>query len=134
VRRLIREADLSDCVELAGESSDVASYLRRAHVGVLTSDAEGLPLALIEYLAAGLPVVTTEVGESPRLIAEAAAGHVVPRGDAEAVADAVLDLLSDRSAARARGEAGRRYVARNFSSEAMVSGVEAVYREVLPGE
>lgn len=132
VRRLIREADLSDCVELAGASSDVASYLRRAQVGVLTSDAEGLPLALIEYLGAGLPVVTTEVGEGPRLIAEAGAGHVVPRGDPDAVADAVYQLLSDRSAARTRGEAGRRYATRNFSSEAMVAGVEALYREVLP--
>ena len=70
--------ELEGCVELAGGCSDVRERLREANVGVLTSDTEGLPVSILEYMAESLPVVMTDVGQAPHLLKESQVGIVVP--------------------------------------------------------
>lgn len=131
VRRLIHELGLGDCVELVGERSQVRPMLRQAHVGVLTSDAEAFPVSLLEYMAEQLPVVVTEVGQSPPVIHQAGCGRVVPPRDPERTAEALVEILGDGDQARTMGEAGREFAGRELSLDAMVEKVLALYRRLL---
>ena len=78
VRDLAESLGVAACFRLLGAQKDVRPLLRKAHVGVLTSVAEGLPLSVLEYMAEGLPVVMTDVGQAPVLVRGAEAGLVVP--------------------------------------------------------
>ena len=131
VRALMASLDLADCVELVGEQSDVQPFLRKAHVGVLTSDHEALPLALLEYLATELPVVVTDVGQVLEVVRSCAAGHVVQRGDAEGIAAAVIELLSDTEAARSMGARGHAHVTSHYSRGAVTTRIHALYQDLL---
>ena len=131
VRGMIQSLGLETCVELAGPQQDVRAFLARAHAGVLTSDAEGLPLALLEYLAAELPVAMTDVGQGPSVIRDAGAGCVAPRGDAAALANGLQEILGDPERARSMGVRGRAYVRAHFSHAAMVEQVSGLYQRLL---
>ncbi len=118
-------------VTFLGARADVADVLSAANVAVSSSDFEGSPLAGMEYLAAGLPIVATDVGGMPDLVREGDNGLLVPRQDPEAMAAAVAQLLAEPARARAMGERGRALQEREFSLEAMVRRVEALYSERL---
>jgi glycosyltransferase involved in cell wall biosynthesis len=95
---------LKQSVSLLGERADVPAILNASDIGVLSSIAEGLPLALIEYGIAGLPVVATQVGQCADVLDNGEVGILVPPGSPEAMAQALLSLLgsSDRRANLAR--------------------------------
>ena len=131
VRKLIKELQLTSCVELKGELDDVREVLRKAHIGVLTSDSEGLPIALLEYMAEQLPVVVTDVGQCGSIVRKAKSGTVVPPSDPSKCADAINDILSKPASARRMGENGRKYVDEHFSIEAMVKRVDRLYSDLL---
>ena len=109
---------------------DTAAFLQALDVFVMPSLSEGLPVALLEAMACGLPVVVTRVGAMPDVVDGGALGLVVPVGDEEALADAIAVLLDDRSRARALGEAGMRRVRERFSAARMVREYEAIYRRL----
>jgi glycosyltransferase involved in cell wall biosynthesis len=96
---------LEDEVEFLGERSDVADLMARSDVFVLASRSEGLPLAVIEAMAAGLPVVASAVGGVPGLVGDA--GLTVPPGDPQALADALLPLVDEPELRRRYGAAAR---------------------------
>lgn len=131
IRRAIRQLGLEDCFRLLGEQGDVHSLLREAQVGVLSSNAEGLPLALLEYWGAARPVVITDVGEGPELVRRAEAGRVVPPGQPDRLADAIEDTLADRQQALAMGQRGRVLVAREFDVDTMSRSVSGLYQRLL---
>ena len=131
VRELISELRLSSCVKLTGELDDVRALLRQAHVGVLTSDSEGFPMALLEYMSEELPVVLTDVGQCGPLVREAESGIVVPPADPGRLANALLYIFNNQESARKMGENGRCYVDRHFSMEVMVQRVDLLYSELL---
>ena len=131
VRDLAEGLGMAEAFHLLGARKDVRPLLRQAHVGVLTSVAEGLPLSVLEYMAEGLPVVMTDVGQGPALVRGAEAGLVVPPRDPEALAEAVAGLLADPDRRRAMGENGRRLVAAEYSVDTMVDRVAALYEERL---
>jgi len=131
LRKLVASLGLDDCFELLGERTDVEDLLAEAHVGVLTSYAEGLPLSLLEYMACGLPVVMTDTGQGPQIVRQADAGTVVPVGQPEKVAQALLDILSAPDKARKLGENGRRHVIEHFSTDKMVQEVHAFYQRII---
>lgn len=97
-------------VRLLGQRSDVAALMSAADVYVSASYAEGLPVAMLEAMSAGLPVVATAVGDVPSVVDEAS-GILVPPADAASFADALVMLLSDQVALRAAGVAARQRVA-----------------------
>ena len=97
----IAELGLEGNVTWLGARRDVPAILAQCDVGVLSSRSEGLPLALLEYGAAGLATVATAVGESAEVLGSGASGVLVPPGCPEALANAIIRLL-ECSAAAAR--------------------------------
>jgi glycosyltransferase involved in cell wall biosynthesis len=127
-------ASAPSSVIFAGGRPDAADEMAAADVVVVSSRWESGPLALVEAMQLGRPVVSTAVGFAPDLVTTSPAGGItgrlVPVGDAVAMSVAIADLLDDAPAAAAIGDAARRYVAERHGPDAMVDATEAVYREV----
>jgi len=102
-------------------------FLRCFDVGVLTSRAEGLSNTLIEYGAAGLPAVATDVGGNREVVADGRTGYIVPAGSCEKVAEAVLRLLSDDNTRREMGENARKSIMTRFDLMAGIKLHQALY-------
>ena len=111
--------------------TDVADLRAAATVGVLSSDFEGMPLAVLEYMAAGLPVVATDVGGLPEIVRHGETGFLVAPRDPAALAERIGHLLADPALARQMGERGRRRQQEQFSREAMVAAVSGLYARLL---
>jgi len=135
--RLARAAatrGLGERVHLLGHRSGVAALLRGADCFALPSLTEGLPNAVLEAMAMGLPVVATAVGGVPELVADGETGALVPPADPPAMADALTRLIgSDAETRRRMGEAGRDRVTRYFSFEGQARMLEALYLDVIQG-
>jgi glycosyltransferase involved in cell wall biosynthesis len=114
-----------------GRRDDVPEILACSDVAVLPSKAEGLPNAVLEYLAAGLPTVASNVGGNAEVIREGVSGLLVPPGDAGALSSALLKVLRDPDLARRLGAAGQEHVRTNFSFERMIDQVDQLYTELL---
>jgi glycosyltransferase involved in cell wall biosynthesis len=122
---------LSDRFRFEGEVTDLPRFLAGADIFVLPSRSEGFSNAIIEAMAASLPVVATRVGGNPEAVQHGVTGLLVPAEDPSVLADAVLELLSDSERATAMGEAGRRVAARDFSTDHTVTQVVETYRRLL---
>jgi glycosyltransferase involved in cell wall biosynthesis len=109
----------------------VERYLRGFDLYVLPSRWESLPIAILEAMACGLPVVATDVGGTGEAVIHGVTGELVPAGDDAALAAVLGRLSADPEALRRMGEAGRERAAREFSLERMTGEVEALYRELL---
>ena len=125
-----RRLGVADTVLFLGIRRDVPAVLAAVDVAVLSSDYEGSPLSVMEYMAAAKPVVSTRVGGVPELVAEDVHGLLVEPRDPEALAEAVARLLRDPALARRLGAEGRRRQQREFSLEAMVGRIEDLYEEL----
>jgi glycosyltransferase involved in cell wall biosynthesis len=112
-------------------NADVRPFLRLAQIFVLASDYEGTPNALLEAMASGLPVVATRVGGNAEAVLHEQTGILVPAGDAEALATALLRLLTSPGERAAFGRAGRERALLRYSPDALARGHEAVYDFVL---
>jgi glycosyltransferase involved in cell wall biosynthesis len=104
-------------VELLGTRDDVPELLAGADVFVLASDSEGMPMSVLEAMAAGLPVVASAVGGVPELVRDGETGALVPPRDSAALAGALRRIVSDPALVDRLGEAGRQRVEREFSLE-----------------
>jgi glycosyltransferase involved in cell wall biosynthesis len=128
----IAAAGLDQQVELLGPRSDVPQLLAASDLFVSSSWWEGLPVAVLEAMAAGLPVVATSVGDVPQVVV-AGTGLVVPPRDPQALAAALRSLLENRAHAQALGQAARDHIARHYSPAAWVDQILEIYRAVQPG-
>jgi glycosyltransferase involved in cell wall biosynthesis len=128
----VRSLGLSSNFRFLGARPDVPAILACCDIGLLASRAEGLPNAVLEYMAAGLPVVATAVGGIPEILGNSGAGLLVPPSDAAALATALSGLLSDPSQAQAMGQRGRRRVQEEFSLERLLDKLENLYWEIKP--
>jgi len=100
---------------LAGFRTDVERYLPHADLAVNSSFTEGLPVVVLEALAAGVPVVATAVGGTPEVIDNGKHGFLVPAGDPAALAHGIWDALSDEKRRKSMGERGRQRVQAEFT-------------------
>ena len=132
---LKREAsvlDLASRVVFAGRRDDIPAVLSAIDVSVLCStDVETFPMAFLESMAAGLPLVGTRVGGLPEMIDEGTNGRLVRPRDPRGLADAMREILADPAHARALGEASRRRVTAEFSLAAMVRAYEDLFTDLL---
>jgi glycosyltransferase involved in cell wall biosynthesis len=128
---LVRELGLTDVVMLLGRRLDVPDILAELDMAVSASNYEGTPLAVIEYMGAGLPIVATRVGGVPDLIEDGVHGVLVEPGDPAGLAAAIDDLLSDPARASELGAQARERRRREFGLDLMVHNVEALYEELL---
>jgi glycosyltransferase involved in cell wall biosynthesis len=106
-RAALEAAAATAQVELLGERGDVPEQLAASDVFVLSSRSEGMPMSILEAMAAGLPVVASAVGGIPEIVRDGATGLLVPPGDADALAAALGRLLDDDGLRRRLGAAGR---------------------------
>ena len=128
---LAAELGADRAVTLLGIRSDVPDLLAAADVAALSSDYEGSPLAVMEYMDAGLPVVATRVGGVPDLIEEGVNGLLVPPQDPGALAAALGSVLRDREAAAEMGRRGRERRRSEFTIDNTVRALERIYAETL---
>ena len=132
--QLERQSDrlgIRDRVRFLGFKEHIAPLLRRASILALPSRGEGLPIAALEAMSMGVPVVGVAVGGVPDLVSSREVGLLVPPENPVALADALQVLLKDPSRARRLGAAGRAHVTANFSSDRMADATAEVYRSVL---
>jgi len=131
--RLAGELSIAEHVRFLGPRSDVPSILAAADVFVLPSLWEGLPLALTEAGAAGLPAVATRVDGNGEVMDEGRTGLIVAPGDPDQLAVAVMTLLENRERAREMGLRARERVGERFDIDAAVMRVEDLYVEAVRG-
>jgi glycosyltransferase involved in cell wall biosynthesis len=117
-------------IRFMGRRPDVQALLPSMLVGVLSSDSEGLSNSLIEYLCAGVPAIATAVGGNGEIIEDGKNGLLVPPGDPDALAGAILILLKDPARARAMGAAGREHVLQHFGVETMIDKTRMLYETI----
>lgn len=129
---LTRELGLEDRVIFAGLRSDIAEILGLLDVVVLSSfTIECFPYAILEAMAMGVPAVCTAVGGLPEMIEDRITGRLVPPRDPEALADGIVDVLSDPEQARAMGRAARARLQENFTLERSAAATERAIEEAV---
>jgi L-malate glycosyltransferase len=114
-----------------GRREDVPRILASCDIAVLPSRAEGLPNALLEYMAAGLPTVVSRVGGSEEIVENEMTGLLVPAEDAEALSAALLRYLRNPEEASQIARRGHEFVGRNFSFDRLVHEVDELYSALL---
>ena len=128
---LAQTTRVADRFQFVGHRDDVPALLAGADLFVLPSESEAFPNAIIEAMASGLPVVATSVGGIPELVTEGVTGRLVPPGDANAIADALIELLDAPERAASFGRAGRQTIEQTYSFDRMVEQFETLYLERL---
>lgn len=125
------ETGVSANVRFAGERTDVASLLHALDVFALPSLTEGLSIALLEASACGLPIVASDAGGNPEIVADGVTGLLVPVGNGESLTNAFLTLLQDSALRHRMGEAARAWVQANGSISASCRAYHQYYQEAL---
>lgn len=127
----LRDWVASGAVEYLGFRSDIPMLLRQSAVVCLPSYREGLPKSLLEALAAGRPIVATDVPGCRETVVEGSNGMLVPARDAASLTDALRRLLLDPGLRETMGKAGRALAVAEFSNERVVADTLAVYDHLL---
>jgi glycosyltransferase involved in cell wall biosynthesis len=122
---------LPHMVRFAGPVEDVAPHYREADVLVLTSDWEGTPNVVLEAMASGLPVVATSVGGVPDVVSDRQTGYLVPQGDVNAIASALLPLVHDAELREDLGRRARQFIIANHSRQRMPAILQTLYGSVF---
>ena len=131
---LIRELNLSDRVHFAGGITNLREYLSTADIFVLPSRSEGFSNAIIEAMAASLPVVATDVGGNAEAVENGVSGFIVPSEDVASLSEAIIRLLSDPGKAKEMGAVGRELALERFTIDAMMQRITNVYAGLLNGK
>lgn len=130
VESLIARLDLQEAVTLLGGRGDIPDFLRALDVAVCSSDWEGSPLSVMEYMEAALPVVATRVGGVPDMIESGVEGLLVPPREPEALAGAVAELLRNPERAGEMGRRGRQRRRQEFDLEVTAGRIAELYEEL----
>ena len=125
---LHRELNLGDQFVLRGAISDIPGFLAKLDLAVLPSHSEGMSNAVLEAMAAGLPVLATDVGANAKLLQASGAGRVVPAGDMVQFEAALLELIDDPDTRAVMGQAAREHVEQLYSRNTMRQRFEQFYR------
>jgi glycosyltransferase involved in cell wall biosynthesis len=130
LEKLIAELSLGHRVSLIGWVDDVAELLATFDLFVSPSRSEPFGLSIVEAMAAGVPVIATRSEGAREIIDDEQTGRLVPVGDADALANAIVQMLSDPKQGERLSENARRVVRERFSLGRMVAATEQVYREI----
>jgi glycosyltransferase involved in cell wall biosynthesis len=131
--KLAGDCGCGDCVEFLGVigGQEKANALAQADVLALPSYCEAMPMAILEGMAAGLPVIATTVGAIGQVVRDGVEGFLVPPGDIEALAGKMVQMARDADLRRRMGEAARKRVAAKYSLEAMARPIEQMYMQII---
>lgn len=131
LQRLLQELGIAENVSFSGSIQDQRRFLAEASIFVLPSRSEGFSNAIVEAMAASLPVIATRVGGNAEAVEEGRTGFLVSSEDVDGMAAAMLRLLRDSDAAIAMGFAGRQRVMEQFTTEAMMARVGQIFDRLL---
>jgi glycosyltransferase involved in cell wall biosynthesis len=120
IKKLIIELNLNDSVALLGPVNDISELLSNADVGILSSVSEGLPVSLLEYGLAELPVVCTDVGQCKEVLGNGEYGWLVPVKSPVELADAIKEALEDSELAILRAGRLKKNILENYSSKGFI--------------
>jgi glycosyltransferase involved in cell wall biosynthesis len=127
----LRAWDAEGVVRWLGHRTDIAAILARCHIACLPSYREGLPKALLEAMAAGRPIVATDVPGCREAVRDRDNGLLVPSRDAGALARALETLIGDPELRRQLGDRGRRRAETEFASDVVNQATLGLYQEML---
>lgn len=130
LQKQVQRMSLYGRFHFVGGVADLRRHLSEADVFVLPSRSEGFSNAIIEAMAASLPVVATDVGGNSEAISVGESGYLVSPDNPDELAAAIAALLADPARARQMGEVGRKIVEQQFTMDAMMRKIISVYQEV----
>jgi glycosyltransferase involved in cell wall biosynthesis len=130
-RELTRSLGLTAFVDFVGEQEDVAAWLHAADVLLLPSETEAFGMAALEAMAAGVPVVGSRAGGLPEVVEDGVTGRLLPTGDLQGMADAVLGILGQTAIAKTLSESGRQRARERFSPERVIPLYLELYSQTL---
>lgn len=133
LKDLIKELGLSDIIDIAGSVEDTAALLATADCGVLSSVSEGLPVSLLEYGLASLPVVVTDVGQCAEVVGHGEFGRVVPPGDPQSLAKELSWIIHNPGMAFQMGSAFRKHVVKEYSLGQFLAKYQSLLNKICKG-
>lgn len=131
LKTLVEQFQIRENVMFLGSRKDVGSLLAASDIGILCSHEEGFSNAILEGMAAGLPMIVSDVGGNAEAVIHDETGLVVPAGDPKALANAIVALIGNPERCRTMGHAGRMRTERSFSMEACVEEYNRLYKNLL---
>jgi glycosyltransferase involved in cell wall biosynthesis len=132
IQRQLREQSINGTVKMLGLRNDVPRLLAAADVFLLTSVSEGIPVTVIEAMAAGVPVLATSVGGLSELVTHGVTGYLAPPGNANKLADALVELAEDSTRRVELAERAKNRANSEFSEGKMIDNYTRLYAEMLP--
>lgn len=126
-----RQNGLTEALLLAGFHDRIEEVMRDIDLLVLPSLWEGFGIVLIEAMAAGKPCITTQISSMPEIVVDGETGRVVPPGESEALAAALIETMGNSDRAAAWGEAGRRRVEAHFTLDRMIDHLETLFASLI---
>ncbi len=130
-RAELERRGLADAVQFLGYRYDIPALTAAADLSVLTSMKEGIPRALMQSMAVGVPVVATDVKGSREVVVDGETGFLVPLGDSQALADRLATLLGSAELRRQMGARGVAHVRQHFDEAQVVERLVGIYRRAL---
>ncbi|MCC6493239.1 MAG: glycosyltransferase [Pirellulales bacterium] len=130
IELLIDRLSVSPAVRLLGRTDDIPAFLSELDVAVLCSDTEGQSNAVVEYMAAGLPIVATAVGGNVELLRDGRTALLVPPGDATSLAEAIVKLATDPALRTMLGREARLTMNETFDIRTVARRYESLYRDL----
>ncbi len=134
LQRQVENLGIKDKVLFTGSRKDAREILMIADICVLPSLSEGMSNAILEYMAAGKPVVATKVGGNPELVEDDVTGILVEKENVDQLTSAMLTLIHDATVRKQMGKSGLERVFQKFSMDKMVSHYQAVFNRCLKGD
>jgi polysaccharide biosynthesis protein PelF len=127
---LVKDLGIGKNIKFIGHSDNMLDLYRQADIFVLSSQSEGVPLALLEAMSCGLPSVCTSVGGVPEILADSVTGFLVQRGDVENMSAKILTLLNDEKLRKKMGSKARELVIENYTIGEMSQKILDIYNEL----
>lgn len=136
VKNLFEEKNLSDIVSFPGwiRGDDKLKILRESAIFLFPTYHEGMPMAVLEAMAYGMAIISTNVGGIPKLIEDGVSGYLCEPGDVERLADRLAELFMDEEKRKSFGDAARQHAIKNYSMESHIAKLLVIYNRVLQAE
>lgn len=131
IARFVNENNLKNKVFRYGVCSDIKYILSQASIGILASKSEGLPISLLEYGLAKLPVIVTNVGECHNVVKHNSTGLVVQKGDSEKLSKSILNLISSEKKRNQFGVELYSEIKKNYAKESYINKLIKIYKTIL---
>ncbi|OEK08862.1 glycosyltransferase [Flavivirga aquatica] len=131
LREQVKTLAIENKVFLYGSKSDINNIIKQCDIGVLSSKSEGLPIALLEYGLAGLPTITTNVGECAAVVKEYKTGLIIEPRNVEALTNSIIKYIEDEMLRFKYANAFKNDISKNYSEESTIKRLMIIYNSIL---